>query len=567
MKKTVTINLNNIVFTIDDDAYDMLRNYLADVEKYLSDEEKKEVMADIEARIAEIFSESLKRNKSVINIDDVEEIINVLGKPNQYSDEDETDSNNNQSAPKAEPQQSSNDRRNARRFYRDPENALLGGVASGLAAYFGWDVTWLRIGLVFFALVVWGTLIPIYLVVWLIAPKAVTAAQRLEMQGEDVTVENIKSEINNVKSYVESEKFKQSASGFGERFLDIIRTLIKIVGGLIGGVLAFIGIIVAFALMVALVSLLFVPGILMNFSPELAAEWTMFTGENAALLIISLILVVGSPIFMIIYWAINFLGRKHYEHAKTTSLVVGILWIAGIFMLYSVGAKTVKNWSSSSPGFDFSLNEDNGPTIDETRTIEAFTNLDVSDNIEVEITQDSAHTLLVSAPENIIGRVKTEVVDGTLRIYTDKFMLNHPIKITLSTDSLFHIEGSGAAQISTTAPFNSSRLYVQLSGASHGDLDFNVTNISQFKLSGASNVHINGTTNQLEIDASGASNYDGTEFKSQTARAEASGASKIDLHASKKIQADASGTSAIDCSGNPATISRNENGVANININ
>jgi uncharacterized protein (DUF2267 family) len=92
MKKTVTINLNNIVFNIDDDAYDMLRSYLADVEKYLSDDEKKEVMADIEARIAEIFTDSLKRNKTVINIDDVDEIINVLGKPNQYADDDETES-------------------------------------------------------------------------------------------------------------------------------------------------------------------------------------------------------------------------------------------------------------------------------------------------------------------------------------------------------------------------------------------------------------------------------------------------------------------------------------------
>ncbi len=563
MKKTVTINLNNIVFNIDDDAYDMLRSYLADVEKYLSDDEKKEVMADIEARIAEIFSDSLKRNKTVINIDDVDEIINVLGKPNQYADDEENAET--QTPPQASQAQSTSDKRHGRRFYRDPENAVLGGVASGLSAYLGWDVTWIRVGLILIVLIGWGTIIPIYLVAWLIAPKAVTVAQRLEMQGEDVTVENIKSEINNVKNYVESEKFKSSATSVGDRFLDIIRTLIKIVGGLIGGVLAFVGIIVAFALLIALLSLLFVPSILMGLSPELAAEWTMFTGENAALLVVSLLLVVGAPIYMIVYWAINLIGRKRYEHAKTTSLVVGILWIAGLFMLYSVGAKTIKNWSANSESFDFTIDE-NEPSVEQTRTIEAFTMLDISDNIEVELTQDSTRSLVISAPERILGRVRTEVVNGTLKIYTDKFMLNHPVKVTLSTDSIFNIEASGAAQVSTTAPFNTSRLFVDLSGASHGNLDFVVKGMSQFKLSGASNINVNGSTAQLEVDASGASNYDGAEFISQSARAEASGASKIDIHATQKIQADASGTSSIDCTGNPATINRNENAAASISI-
>lgn len=563
MKKTVTINLNNIVFNIDDDAYDMLRSYLADVEKYLSDDEKKEVMADIEARIAEIFSDSLKRNKTVINIDDVDEIINVLGKPNQYADDEENAET--QTPPQASQAQSTGDKRHGRRFYRDPENAVLGGVASGLSAYLGWDVTWIRVGLILIVLIGWGTIIPIYLVAWLIAPKAVTVAQRLEMQGEDVTVENIKSEINNVKNYVESEKFKSSATSVGDRFLDIIRTLIKIVGGLIGGVLGFVGIIVAFALLIALLSLLFVPSILMGLSPELAAEWTMFTGENAALLVVSLLLVVGAPIYMIVYWAINLIGRKRYEHAKTTSLVVGILWIAGLFMLYSVGAKTIKNWTTNSESFDFTIDE-NEPSVEQTRTIVAFTNLDISDNIEVELTQDSTRSLVISAPERILGRVRTEVVNGTLKIYTDKFMLNHPVKVTLSTDSIFNIEASGAAQVSTTAPFYSSRLFVDLSGASHGNLDFVVKGMSQFKLSGASNINVNGSTAQLEVDASGASNYDGAEFISQSARAEASGASKIDIHATQKIQADASGTSSIDCTGNPATVTRNENAAANINI-
>lgn len=91
MKKTLTVNLNNIVFHIDDDAYEMLQTYLADVARHLSEDEKKEVMNDIEARVAELFTERLQRNKNVVNIEDVEEIIKILGKPSQYADEDEND--------------------------------------------------------------------------------------------------------------------------------------------------------------------------------------------------------------------------------------------------------------------------------------------------------------------------------------------------------------------------------------------------------------------------------------------------------------------------------------------
>ena len=81
MKKTLTVNLNNIVFHIDDDAYEMLQTYLFEIaDHFKSDEERKEIMNDIEARIAELFNEKLQKNKNVINLTDVEEIIGIMGK-------------------------------------------------------------------------------------------------------------------------------------------------------------------------------------------------------------------------------------------------------------------------------------------------------------------------------------------------------------------------------------------------------------------------------------------------------------------------------------------------------
>ena len=86
MKKTLTVNLNNIVFHIDDDAYDMLQTYLHEIADHFTDEaERREIMTDIEARIAELFSEKLQKNKNVINLEDVQEVIEIMGKPSQYT--------------------------------------------------------------------------------------------------------------------------------------------------------------------------------------------------------------------------------------------------------------------------------------------------------------------------------------------------------------------------------------------------------------------------------------------------------------------------------------------------
>ncbi|OIP83385.1 MAG: hypothetical protein AUK44_05310 [Porphyromonadaceae bacterium CG2_30_38_12] len=551
MKRTVTINLNNIVFHIDDDAYDMLQSYLREVEKHLSEEERKEVMADIEARIAEIFSESLKRNKSVINVEDVTEIIAVLGKPSEYADEDTAD-NQTQEPP------TNSEKSRSRRFYRDSENAFFGGVAAGLAAYLSWDVTWVRIALVALVFVGAGTVIPIYLVMWLIAPKATTAAQRLEMQGEDVTVENIKSEINNVKNYVNSDKFKQSSSSFGEKLLDVFRVLVKVVVGFVGIILGFVGIVIALVLIFVLISLFFLPGFLTGFSPEMADTWSSMQGDNGAILIISLLLVIGTPVFLIIYWAINLLSRKKFEYAKTTSIVSLILWLAGIFMLFSVSEQSFKNLKTSGQLWNINLDETDEPSVDEVRKVDSFTAIDVADNIEVELTQDSTKQLMVSAPQPILSKIKTEVVDGTLKIYSDQFMLNYPIKVTVSTDSIFELNCSGASKINTTDTFRGSRLRIKLSGASQMDADFAVTGNSEFDLSGASSLTLEGSSQAVTVGASGASKFDGDNFRTRDAQLDASGAAQIRVFADRSLNAKASGGSQIECEGSPKNVKKTE---------
>ncbi|HRZ97068.1 MAG TPA: DUF2807 domain-containing protein [Paludibacter sp.] len=556
MKKTLTVNLNNIVFHIDDDAFEMLQTYLADVERYLSEDEKREVMADIEARVAELFTERLQKNKNVVNIEDVGEIINVLGKPSQFAgteDEDEKADN-----PKS-------DKKKSRHFYRDPENAIIGGVSSGISAYFGWDVTWVRIALVILTLISAGNMVLVYLLVWIVAPRATTASQRLEMQGEDVTVDSIKEEIKNVKNYVESDKFKQGASSFGEKFVDFMRGLFKVVFGFFGAVFGFVGMIIVGVLILVLLMLIFNPGFVNGFSPEVTANWALLTPEKGVMLIISLLLVIGCPIFMLVYWIIQLVsGHRNLSH--TTSIIVFILWLAGLFMFYSVGAQTFINWRNSDKPFSFRFHDSNSPVIDETRICEDFSEIEISGNIELTIIQDSIQQIVVSAPEDIMSGVITSVDYGKLKIYSENILLNNSIKVTVHQDSLFRLEANGASKIKTFALFSSSKLLLELSGASQADMDLNISDFTEVDINGASHAQIKGNTFSGKYYLSGASRMDANQFIAAKVDVEASGASKADVYSSESIDAEASGASQINCEGSPKNVRKSDNGASNVNI-
>lgn len=194
MKRAISINLGGIVFNIDDDAYRELQAYLTQIESCFSDrEESKEIMNDIEARIAELFNERITDYKKVITSKDVNDIIAVMGSPEQFGETENgsTQKRRERFGPSG-----------YRRMYRDPDNRILGGVCSGMSAYWQIDPIILRI-LFVIAFLGFGTGLIIYIILWIVLPEAKTKAQKLEMMGEKVNVSNIgkafKEEFNNVK--------------------------------------------------------------------------------------------------------------------------------------------------------------------------------------------------------------------------------------------------------------------------------------------------------------------------------------------------------------------------------
>jgi phage shock protein PspC (stress-responsive transcriptional regulator) len=190
MKKTMTVNIGGRVFHIDEDAYDILNSYLIHVRDELkSTEGGKEINDDIENRMGELFASLLKNSREVITIEDVREVIKIMGQPEDISGNPEGK------------RHTGNDR-SYRRMYRDPDNRIIGGVCSGLASYWRADPTIIRI--LFFILCIVGMAGGfIYIILWIILPEANTVAQKLEMRGEPVNLTNMgeffRDEFENVK--------------------------------------------------------------------------------------------------------------------------------------------------------------------------------------------------------------------------------------------------------------------------------------------------------------------------------------------------------------------------------
>ena len=225
MKKTVTINLGGIVFNIDDDARDRLSTYLTDLEKRFPEEERAEIIRDIEERMAELLTFKLQ-NRNVVEIHDVEEVIEVIGKPEQF--DDESGENEGTQASSSQTTTTGKQPRRPRKLYRNSNDRVVSGVASGLAVYFDIDPAVIRILFIVLTLISFGWGILIYLVMLIIMPEAKTKAQFLEMQGIEPTLEN----INNF--HQENVTRSNGASTFGK----ILKISFIVLGIIIGVSLA-----------------------------------------------------------------------------------------------------------------------------------------------------------------------------------------------------------------------------------------------------------------------------------------------------------------------------------------
>lgn len=192
MKKTVTINIASLAFYIDEDAYEELKKYQQKLESWFGGRDGgSEIIKDIESRIAELFSQRVNPSVSVISIDHVREVIDIMGQPEDFEgekgEERFTDESGQTSAGATY--------RPRKQFYRDVDNKVLGGVCSGIAALLNISPLAVRLVFVILPFLSMGVVILIYLILWIAVPPALTSVQKLEMRGEDITISSIEKKV------------------------------------------------------------------------------------------------------------------------------------------------------------------------------------------------------------------------------------------------------------------------------------------------------------------------------------------------------------------------------------
>jgi len=261
MNKTISINLGGFFFHIDEDAYQKLSRYFDAVKRSLAPDGRDEIMKDIESRIAELFQERLKNDKQVVGLTEIEEVISIMGQPEDYKIDDEKTSYQSSSS------SSTNFYYPSKRLYRDKENGMIGGVMAGLGHYLGIDALWLRIFMVilFFG---FGTGLFVYIVLWILVPEAITTTQKLEMKGQPITISNIEKkvkegfdDITSKISSIDHEKItnsaKTGASKIGSSIEEVITTIFKVFAKIIGSFILFFSAIALLGIIITSIIMIF----------------------------------------------------------------------------------------------------------------------------------------------------------------------------------------------------------------------------------------------------------------------------------------------------------------------
>ena len=348
MNKTININLGGVFFHIDELAYQKLKKYLEAIRRSLSDDPKgrDEIITDIESRIGELLSEKIKDVRQVINEADIDDVVEVMGKPEDYMVDDEVFSDEDYR---------SYSKTKAKKLYRDGDDKFLGGVSSGMAHYLSVDVIWIRLAWLVAAFG-FGFGFLVYPILWILLPEANTTVEKLEMEGEPVNISNIEKKIKDeltetserVKNGLDdvTDKIKNADyKKYGERAKsgsqDLVETLGKIfttIFMIIGKFIGVLLIIISLTTIIALLIGLFTIGSLDFIQEDWFYQNTMvFNNSGLPIWIISVLtfVLVGIPFFFLFSLGLRILSNNSKSIGKVTRLsLLGVWLVALLFTIY-----------------------------------------------------------------------------------------------------------------------------------------------------------------------------------------------------------------------------------------
>lgn len=343
MNKTVTINISGIIFHIEEDAYEKLSKYLNTIKGYFSNTDGgSEIMSDIEARIAEMLQGKTSAVKQVVLMADVDSVINAMGKPEEFAEGHE------QNEQKQESSNYTTGEQIKKRLYRDPDRKAIGGVCSGIAAYFDMDVVWIRL-LMFLLIFFGGVSLWVYFILWIVIPEAKTTAEKLAMHGEKIDINNISKAVKD-----EAEQLKRRAEKYGsdsrnglEKIVDFLKDIAIIFGKLFVRIVGLALLIFGVIFLIVIMSSIFgfsIAGTSSNYN-----DWInmIFVDHmHYTMGAIGLILFFGVPVIMMLYGGIKLLFKIHYSN-RWLNISAGLIWLVGFIIVLFISVKTGKDFSET----------------------------------------------------------------------------------------------------------------------------------------------------------------------------------------------------------------------------
>jgi phage shock protein PspC (stress-responsive transcriptional regulator) len=542
MHKVVSFTINQRVFNIEDDAFFALKDYLDAIKKGLgTDEASFEVLNDIEASIADKFTEKLKEaNRTVLTLSDVTELKNVMGNPEDISGAGEVKEE------KVKPD--SKEEKPPKKLYRDTDSQMVGGVCSGLASYFKIDAVLVR--LIFVALIFLNGLgILLYVVLLLVMPAAKTPAQKLEMQGEAVNLAKIKSFVNEKANELKSEGVLQRTVKVLRRIVGMFLRLLLVLIGLgllIGGIAALVG------LTIGAIVLLFsgYETTLLPFSIAPVISWSIYL-----LFLVAIYFLAVVPLVFLVMAATTILRKKN-AFSLRTSVGLLVLWVVAIGTVTSLGVKY-------GPVIERVVREEN---LREQNILLAsqdyrvygykdFKGVDISGAYTVNIAKGENYLVEARGTDNNLDRLVVKNENGILKVASNDFWCFGSceyarVTVNITLPNLEYLEVDGLSQVKVT-DVEAGDFKVVADGIAKVTFENLAAQALTLELDGLSVVDLSGKVDRLGASLDGTSQLDTLKAPARTVNLTLNGASVARVEAGESLTVRGDGVSKVYYKGTP----------------
>ena len=534
MNKTINANIAGIVFNIEEDAYIKLDQYLKSVKSHFASiQNSDEIIADIEARAAEHFLNSSGQSK-IVTLSQVENLITQMGKVEDFDDAQTTSKNIGQQPQGARPN---------KKLFRNPDDKIIAGVASGVATYFGIEPLWMRI-VFFLLLLTGGFMIPVYLLLWLFLPEAKTPTDKIQMRGEPVNLNDVQE---NVKKRV--EELKQNNQGTLNSFVKGVGRVIRFVVVLFASI---IGVFIALGALAAVAGATFAA---INLAFNANSEFIQFplavvtSGPLYYLVIVLGYVLALIPLAIIIMAGVSFISRKNLFSYKSTGALVA-LWFVAAMAAGFIAVRYAPEWGQkirALPEYQVTTKQ---------YDIKDFTKLDLHGVDEITLVQGTEYSVSAEGRGIDLEQIEFTNEDNTLVLnqrdlgkicfFCDS---RDRMNIEITMPNIESIEISGFNKLEADQ-IKSENLNLKLTGVSSAEVAVSVKNLN-VELSGNSTLDISGNADKLIVEESGVSEFLGFDLLVNETKLELSGSSDAEVNSKNTLDIIASGSSEVRYIGAP----------------